>query len=195
MANQISHLPHVKNVAAGRNKWDPVHPSLFELFFTLPPAIQGEFSNEDVQTLTQQVTKVSGLDALNKTAAAGSQKFYGVDVSFLKPVLDNTYAEITVELNLNLRNTTDNYVLKIFKAWGRLGYNLLDGTRAVKSQYCSDSMRIAQANRDGSIWRAFKFYDTMITSITGLETLDYTSSDAQKLTVKFRSDYWDEDLA
>jgi hypothetical protein len=35
----------------------------------------------------------------------------------------------------------------------------------------------------------------MLTGVTGLDTLDYSSNDARKLQVKFRADFWDEELA
>lgn len=194
MASQMSHLPHFKNVEAGYNQYDPVHKAIFEVALTLPAAIAGEFQG-DVELLTQQVTKVSGLDALQKTVGAGSQKFMGVDVSYLNPVLENTYAEITMELNLNLRNANDNYVLKIFRAWENLGYDLSDGTRTLKTQYQSDSIRIAEANRDGTVWRSYLFHFCELIEVTGLDDLEYTSNDARTLTVKFRSDYWDDDMA
>lgn len=193
----ISHLPHIKNTAAGNNNYDPMHSSIFEVYFKLPAALtsSGAFNQEDEGILTEQVVSVTGLDALQKTVAAGSQKFLGVDVSFLNPVLDNTYAELTVTLNLNIRNATDAYVLKIFKAWGKLGYDLSDGTRTLMADYVTDILRIAEANRDGTVWRSYVFHKVMLTSITGLDELNYTNNDARTLTVTFRADYWDEDLA
>jgi hypothetical protein len=35
----------------------------------------------------------------------------------------------------------------------------------------------------------------MLTGITGLDALEYTNNEAVTLDVKFRADYWDEDLA
>ena len=92
MAQQISHLPHIQKVAAGINKWDPMHSSIFEVSFTPPEALidDGSFSGDELEILSQQVVSVSGLDALQKIAAAGSQKFIGADVSFLNPTLDST---------------------------------------------------------------------------------------------------------
>jgi len=189
----ITHLPHIQNTEAGRNKYDPMHGSIFEVYFSLPEAISSTFKNDEA-VLTEQVVSVSGLDALQKTVAAGQQKFLGVDVSFLNPVLDNTYAELTITLNLNIRNATDAYVLKIFKAWGKLGYDLSDGTRTLMQDYVTDTLRIAEANRDGTVWRSYVFHKVMLTGITGLDELNYTNNEARTLQVTFRADYWDEDL-
>jgi hypothetical protein len=188
-------LPHINNVQAGINKYDPMHGAIFEVQFTLPDLISGQFiAPNDIYILSEQVTTVTGLDILQKTVQAGSQKFLGVDVSFLNPAMDSTFAEFTVELNLNLRNDTDAYVLRVFKAWSKLGYNLSNGSRTLKREYCSASMRILEANRNGVIWRDVLFKDVMLTEVTGLDGLDYTNSEARKLTCKFRSDYWDEFL-
>jgi hypothetical protein len=190
MANNISHLPHIKNMTSGIEKYDPVHKSIFEVYFELPATIQSQFQ-QDVLLLTEQVKTVSGLDILQKTTPAGEQKFYGVTVSYLNPVLDQTAADLTMTFNLNLRNVTDNFVLNVFRAWENLSYDLSDGTRSIKTGYISDYLRIAEANRDGTIWRSYIFHHIMLTDVNGLNDLDYQNSDAIDLTCAFRCDYWD----
>lgn len=190
----LTHLPHIKNMKSGINKWDPVHKSIFEVYFTLPTVLQSTFG-EDAQILTEQVTNVTGLDALQKTTPAGEQKFFGVTVSYLNPVLDTTAADITITFNLNLRNVTDNFVLKLFKAWENLSYDLSDGSRGIKTDYISDVLRIAQANRNGEIFRSVIFHHSMLTSVTNLDDLDYQSNDALTLQTQFRADYWEDELA
>lgn len=190
----LVHLPHIKNAASGINKYDPVHNSLFEVYFTLPAPLQQEFS-ADAQYLTEQVSSVSGLDALQKTPGVSNQNFMGASVSFSNPVMDNTYADISMVLKLNLRNVTDNFVLKIFKAWSNLNYDMSDGTRTIKLDYISDTMRIAEANRNGEVWRSILFHNIILAKLSGLDSLDYTSNEPQNLTVEFRSDYWDDDIA
>ena len=172
MASSISHLPHIKNTQAGNNYWDPMHSAIFEVYFTLPVAIQDKFKDDEA-ILTEQV----------------------VDVSFLNPTLDSTFAEITVTFNLNLRNATDAYVLKVIKAWEKLGYDLADGTRTLMADYVADNLRISEANRDGTVWRSYIFHKVMITNVTGIDELNYTNNDARQLQVQFRADWWDEDLA
>ena len=119
----------------------------------------------------------------------------GVDVSFSGPAMANTYADITVNLNLNLRNKLDNFVLKVFRAWENLNYNLADGTRTLLADYSADAMRIAIANRAGDVVRSIVFNRVLLTGVSNIDTLDYTSNDAQKLQVTFRCDYWDDALA
>lgn len=194
MATGVSHLPHITNVPAGINKWDPMYQSVFEVYFTLPDAISSEFAGVD-DIVTTSVTEVTGLDALQKTVQAGSQKFLGVDVSFLNTSLDNTFAELTVNFNLNLRDGNDAVLFKVFKAWAKMGYDLADGTRTLKKDYIGDNLRIAEAGRDGTIWRSYVFHDILLTEVTGLDSLNYVSNDVRVLSVKFRSDYWEEEIA
>ena len=191
----LSHLPHIANVTAGKEHYDPMHQSIFEVQFTnLPKKITSEFGVKEsvINLLPEQVVSISGLDALQRVAGVNSQKFLGVDVSFLNPVLESTTAEFTIVFNLNLNNSNDAYVLDVFKAWGRLSYDIGNGHRALKKDYICKTMRIAEANRDGTVWREVVFGDIFITALTGLETLDYNNSEARQLSVTFRADYWKE---
>jgi hypothetical protein len=195
MANQMNHLPHINNVHAGFNHWDPVHNSIFDVSFTIPLLLQNAFGQDDVHLLQEQVTEVSGLEALQKTTGAGEQKFHGVTVSFLNPTLDSTAADITIKFNLNLRSVTDNYVLRLFKEWARLSYDMHNGTRSLKCDYVAESLTIAEANRNGDIWRSYIFHHVMLTGVTNLDDLDYMSNDARQLTCTFRCDYWEDELS
>lgn len=188
---QLNHVPHVRSVDAGRNYYDPVNTAIFEVSFTFPGLIEGAIGN-DVKILTEQVTNVGGLNNLLKTPAAGQQKFFGADVSYLNPTLDNTYAEITIDFNLNLRSVTDNYVLNAFMQWRNLNYNLGNGARYLKKDYVAPFIEIKMANRDGTVWRVIKLWDVMLTNITGIDTLDITTNESPKLQCTFRSDYWDD---
>ncbi len=194
MPNNLTHLPHILNVESGRMKYDPVHKSIFEVYFTLPAAIQSQFKTEEL-LLTEQVTNVAGLDVLQKTTDVGEQKFYGVTVSYLNPVLDTTAADITITFNLNLRNVTDNFVLKVFRAWENISYNLADGTRSIKTGYITDNLRIAEATRNGDIWRSYIFHHVMLRSVTNIDDLDINANDARQLQCQFRCDYWEDELS
>ena len=188
---QLSHVPHVRSVEAGRNYYDPVNTAIFEVGFTFPGLISSAVSDK-ITLLTEQVTNVAGLDNLLKTPAAGQQKFFGADVSYLNPTLDNTYAEITIDFNLNLRSVTDNYVLDAFMQWRNLNYNLGNGARYLKKDYVAPFIEIKMANRDGTVYRVVKLWDVMLINITGLDSLDITSNESPKLQCTFRSDYWDD---
>ena len=188
---RLNHVPHVRSVEAGRNYYDPLNTAVFEVQFSFPGLISAAVK-DNVDLLTEQVTNVGGLDNLLKTPAAGQQKFFGADVSYLNPTLDNTYAEITIDFNLNLRSVTDNYVLDAFMQWRNLNYNLGNGARYLKKDYVAPFIEIKMANRDGTVYRVVKLWDVMLINITGLDSLDITSNESPKLQCTFRSDYWDD---
>ena len=188
---QLTHVPHVRSVTAGRNYYDPVNTAIFEVAFTFPGLISTAMADK-VALLTEQVTNVAGLDNLLKTPAAGSQKFFGADVSYLNPTLDNTHADITIDFNLNLRSVTDNYVLDAFMQWRNLNYNLGNGARYLKKDYVAPYIEIKMANRDGTVWRVVKLWDVLLTDVKGLDALDINANESPKLQCTFRSDYWDD---
>lgn len=185
-------LPHIKNSVAGVNRQDPVHKALFEVYFTLPEALREQFANDEA-TLTQQVLTVSGLGSLDKGPNAGEQKFMGTSRSYLEPKLDNTYHEITITLTLNLRNRTDNWVYKLFKAWNKLGYDQATGETVVKPDYLADWLKISIGNRAGEIYREILYKDVMMFGgIDGVDDLSYEEKGHVDITVKFRSDWAEE---
>lgn len=188
-------LPHLQNSIAGREKFDPVHNSIFEVYFTLPEAIQNEFGKDEF-LITEHVTKISGLDALYRSPGTESQKFMGTQRSYVKPMLDSTRAELTVEFTLNLRNGTDNYILKLFRAWNALNYDMNTGTRALKKDYVAPWLKVSIGNRAGDIYQEIIFKDVMINgNLTYSGDLDYSSSDALTLSVPLVSDWWTEKVA
>ena len=116
-------LPHITNSEAGRNLYDPSHSCIYEVYFTLPAAIRAEFA-QDEALITEHVQKITGLGALDKGPETVTQKFMGTTRTFVAPKMDDTSAELKVDLSLNLRKGVDNYIYKIFKAWKNLNYDL-----------------------------------------------------------------------
>lgn len=188
-------LPHITNSKAAVNRWDPAHKSIFEVYFTLPEAIRNEFAKDEL-LLTEHVLTVDGLGALYNAPGVESQKFMGVDRSYIKPTMDSTKAEIKVKLSINLRNGTDNFILKLFRAWAALGFDVKTGKRSLKKDYCADWLKVSIANREGDIYQEVVFKDVMMSGpITYDGALDYTSPDALDIEVSFVSDWWEERVA
>ena len=188
-------LPHITNSQAGVNRFDPVHKSIYEVYFTLPDALRADFAKDEL-ILTEHVMKIEGLDALYRAPETGTQKFMGTDRTFINPTVGETAAKLKVTFSLNLRNGTDNYILKLFRAWAALGYDISSGKRTIKKNYCADWMRVSIANRDGDIYQEIVFKDIMING--NLEhdgDLDYENNDALTLAVNFVSDWWTEKVA
>lgn len=192
--SNLTHLPHVRNISASVNRMDPVPASVFEVYFTLPDAIKSTFADSEA-LLTEQVQNVNGLNNLHKNTPVGKQRFMGVDVSHAGAVMEDTRATFTITFNLNLRDVTDNFVYKALLAWKNLNYNLADGTRTLKKDYTADVLRIAEANRDGTVWRSTVFNDILIDNIDGMDTLDYTDNEPRSIAVTFVADSWNQDIA
>ena len=188
-------LPHITNSEAGRNLYDPYHNCLFEVYFTLPQLLRAQFG-QDEALLTEHVVKVSGMDALDKGPETLTQQYQGTTRTYVKPKVDDTSAEITIDFNLNLRNGVDNYIYKLFKAWKNLNYDLETGTIVLKKDYVAEWLRVCIANRAGDIIKEVVFKDVMLKgNVEGLGDLDYSSTDAVNITVHFVSDWWRETIA
>lgn len=184
-------LPHITNSTAGVNLYDPVHKSIFEVSMELPADI--DFA--DTGLLTQHVLNVSGLDALYRAPEVESQKFMGVDRSYIKPTLQDTKASIEIEFSLNLNDNNDNYVLNVLRAWAALGHNIATGTRSRKSNYVAPWMKIRIANRAGDVYQDITFKDVMLNGALEMDGgLDYTADDALNVKAKFVSDWWTEQV-
>lgn len=188
-------LPHITNSQAGVNRYDPVHTNIFEVYFTLPEALRAKFG-QDEALITEHVLKIGGLANLSKAPGVGQQKFMGTDRSYINSRPDNTFAEISVDLSLNLRNDVDNYIFKLFKAWAALGYDLSTGERHLKKDYCADFLKVSIANRAGDIYHEIVFKDVMMNGgVEGFDELNYETADALQISVKFVSDWWKETIA
>lgn len=187
-------LPHITNSQAGVNRWDPTHSNLYEVYFTLPEMLKAEFG-QDEAVITEHVLSISGIGAVQKTATTGQQKFMGTTRTYIEPGVDDTSAELTVKFSLNLRNGTDNFIYKLFKAWSRLGYDINTGAKELKKDYVADWMEIKIANRKGDVYEDIIFKDVMIgDTITALDEYNYDTREAQELEVKFKSDWWDDQM-
>ena len=188
-------LPHIKNSQAGINRQDPVYNNMFEVYFTIPAALQAQFGG-DVAVLTEQVQSVDGLGTLDKGPGTSEQKFMGTTRTYLNSKMDSTSHELTVKIALNLRKRTDNYIYKLFKAWNNLGYNKSTGETTVKEDYVADWMKVVIANRAGDIFKEIIYKDIMLSEgFEAFGTLDYSSNEFVELTAKFKSDWADDDDA
>ena len=185
-------LPHIKNSKAGINREEPWFKNLFEVYFSIPRALQASTGAEDINTLTEQVKSVSGLGSLIKTPGVQKQTYMGATRSYIGAKVDDTSHEITVVLNLNMRNGTDNYIFKLFKGWNDLNYNLSTGERTLKVDHVADFLRVVMFNKAGDIFKDVTYHDVMLSSVEGLDSVDYDGDDLIELTVKFISDWADD---
>ena len=189
-------LPHIQNSQAGVNRWDAIFVNKFEVTISIPAALQQEFGG-DVAIISEQVKKISGLGTLDKGVEVSEQTFHGSTRSFLKSQVDNTSHDIEITFELNLRNGTDNFVYKLFKAWNRLCYDNSTGETTLKNDYCADWLKIRIANRANDVYREVVYKDIMLKEGLDFQNeLDYTNADiVTDFVVKFRSDWAQEQNA
>ena len=170
-----------------------MYKNLFEVYFTIPAAIQSQFGS-DVAVLSEQIQKIGGLGTLDKGVGVGEQKFMGTTRSYLKSKPDQTHHDLDITMAINLRNSTDNYVYKLLRAWNRLGYDLRTGESALKKDYVADWLKVVVANKAGDIFKEIIFKDVMLVDgLEGFDELDYSSEDIVEMNFKLRSD-WAEDI-
>lgn len=185
-------LPHIKNSKAGINRQEPLFKNLFEVYFSIPAALNDVVGVEDVAVLTEQVKSIDGLDSLTKTPATVDQTFMGTKRTYIGASIDDTSHEVKITLQLNMRNGTDNYIFKLFKNWNSLAYNMSTGTRTVKEDHVADFLRCVAFNRKGDIYKDITYHDVQLTGLTGISSFDYTATDIFELEVTFKSDWADD---
>lgn len=186
-------LPHIKNSKAGINRQEPLFKQLFEVYFSIPEALVSEIGAEDVNVLTEQVKSVGGLDTLTKSPGIVEQTYMGATRSYLGSGLDGTAHDVSITIQLNLRNATDNYIFKLFKKWNKLGYNMETGERSIKDEYVADFLRVVQFNKRGDIYRDITYHDIMLMEVSGLDSAEYGDpTGIHELNIKFRSDWADD---
>ena len=152
--------------------------NLFEVELAFPAAI-----NVDSNTLdkTRFLVKAAALPASNVTP---------VEVAFrgrtLKLAGDRTFETWTI----TVLNDTDFAIRSAFEKWSNYMNRLSDNTGTTDpTQYQADAF-VYQLNRDGTILRAYHFYDTFPTSV-GSINLSYETDSIQEFTVEMQVHWWE----
>ena len=138
---------------AGRNKFDPVHTSLFEVIFTVPEALKKHFAKDEV-LLTEHVTKISGLDALGQGSGDGGCRSSWVRIGLISSpistVLVPSCLVTSPSTSVMTRITTSITSSVLGQPWDM---DITTGRRALKRDYCAEWLRIRIANRVGDVYQ------------------------------------------
>jgi hypothetical protein len=152
--------------------------NLFEVELAFPAAV-----NIDSNTLDKSrfLVKAAALPASNVTP---------VEVAFrgrtLKLAGDRTFETWTI----TVLNDTDFAIRSAFEKWSNYMNRLSDNTGTTDpSLYQADAF-VYQLNRDGTILRAYHFYDTFPTSV-GSINLSYETDSIQEFTVEMQVHWWE----
>ena len=195
-------LPHFKNSTAGPARYEPVYLNQFEVIIIAPPAVSGKLGFTQSLTL-EHVKKVGPLPELAGNAGGQlvTQRYKFAERAYAAPRPQTTLHKFTIDFELNLNNTNDNYIYNAFRAWADLIYNPMTGQQGLKVDYAGATanpatVQVTMFNRTGAIFREFVFSPVFLDSTKFNETtLDYSldgSAGIASLSVPFVADRYVE---
>ncbi len=178
-------LPHWKNSQAATNYYEPIFLNQFEVVITPPQVI-----TKNVNLLVEHVTKITGLPEITPTATV-EQKYKFAQRSFAAAAPEKTTADLAVTFTVNLNDDNEAYIYNIIRAWSDITYDPLTGRQGLKKDYVGQ-MAVTMFNKQGKVFREFKFTPVFpFGKLTEMQ-LDYSSMSLYELTVNFRADNWTE---
>jgi hypothetical protein len=182
-------LAHFTAVDSHHEKWEPIHPNLYEVTVILPAVLQSIHPNATHLLLENSVTATM---PTYPTLATQEQRFkYSTRIFVMMP--DTTSAkDMKFGFNLNQNDDYQIFCFKILKDWYDLAWNNETGTLHYKKNLVGDVI-IHQHDKEGKVIRRVTYHNTMMTGFSGMETLDWsTTADIMKLEASFVADYWED---
>lgn len=179
-------LPHFLNAKASTKYYEPFYQNLFEVTVLPPNTVAGG------SILLEHVNKISGLTQDRGTEAI-TQAYKFAKRSYASGVPTDTVNDLEVEFSLNLNDANELYVYKTLRNWQRLIYNPLTGEQGLKKDYVG-TIIVTNYNRKGDIFWQRTFHDCFPTGDMPDYGGDYSTGEAQVLSVKWRSDWWEENI-
>lgn len=175
-------LAHYSQAKASNQLFEPVHSNLFEVTIMAP-------SIPNSSLVLEHVKSIGGLQNVNPVVDPIAQKYKWTDRSYLG-MPTQTFVDLSVLFTLNLNLANEMYLYKQMKAWYELGYDPATGVMGYKRDYVG-TLVVNQFDRKGNIFRTITFKDTFPTGQPQLlDELNYETTDAQEITMTFRSDHW-----
>jgi len=195
-------LPHFKNSTAGPARYEPVYLNQFEVIITPPPAIKAK-AGWASNLMLEHVKSIKPLPELagNSGGPIITQKYKFAERAYAAAKPASTLHKFTIDFELNLNNTNDNYIYNAFRAWADLIYNPMTGQQGLKVDYAGTSadaasVQVTMFNRTGAIFREFVFSPVFLDTTKFNETtLDYgadANTSIASLTVPFVADRYVE---
>lgn len=189
-------LPHYRTSRVATSMYEPIYKNLFTVQITCPDGMASTW-NQDLDVILEGCTKVTGLNTNKSSGGVKDQHYKFANRSFAGAHPDNTYVDITIDWELNIRyekevNTPENYTWKFLRDWNALIYDPLTGRMGLKRDYVAKNMIVTMQDRKGTPYWQWILYNIFPTDPLPDPGLDYQSSDLLKATQKYRCDYWDE---
>lgn len=179
-------LPHYRSAKASYDRFEPYYNNLFEVTI-LPPPAAGEGT-----MLLEHVNKISGLTQ-DRGSEPITQQYKFAKRSYASGIPTDTVNDIEIEFSLNLNDANELYVYKTLRNWQRLTFNPLTGEQGLKKDYVG-TLIVMNYNRKGDIFWQRTFHDCFITGDLPELAGDYSSGEPATISVKWRSDWWEENI-
>jgi hypothetical protein len=179
--------------------YEPVYLNLFTVEFQLPKGLTGTggVSDDDKNLLLEGVQKVDGLKT-NKVPGATLQHYKFADRSFANSGTDQTYIDVTIDFEINVRGSAtgspDMYTLKILRRWNDLIWDPLTGRQGLKVNYVAPTATVTMHDKANQPFWQWTLYNVFPITDLPAPQLDYSQKNAlYKVTgYTLRCDYWDE---
>lgn len=193
-------LPHFKTSRVSMEMYEPVYLNLFTVEFQLPKGLTGTggISDDDKNLLLEGVQNVKGLDTNKNPGVAQLQHYKFADRSFAASGTDQTYIDVTMDFEINVRGSAtgapDMYTLKILRRWNDLVWDPITGRQGLKVNYVAPTVTVTMHDKANQPFWQWTLYNVFPTKSLPTPELDYSKkTDLYKVTgYTLRCDYWDE---
>lgn len=198
-------LSHFTTSRTSMENWEPVYLNLFTVEIKLPAklteAINGVagVSDEDKNLLLEGVKNVKGLDT-NKMPDVVTQTYKYADRSFAGSGTPNTYIDVSMDIQVNLRDSgsgmPDMFAVKILRAWNDLVWDPLTGRQGLKKDYVAEYVTVTMHDKANNPFWQWTLYNVFPTKGITTPELDF-SKKTDLYTIQgytLRCDYWDETM-
>ena len=182
-------LSHFTLIESHREKWEPIHPNLYEVTIILPDILQSLHPNSTILLLenTTKATMPSYPDLGVK-----EQRFKYSTRLFLTMPEKTSIDSMKISFNLNQNDEDQMFVFKMLKDWYDLAWNNETGTLHYKKNLVGDII-IHQHDKEGKVIRRVTYHNAMFKHFSGMETLDWSqSTDIMVLEGTWAVDYWED---
>ena len=154
-------------------------PNLFEVVLAFPSAVA---IDNDVLQKSRFLVKAAALPA--STIAPVDIPFRG---RILKVAGDRTFETWTI----TVINDVDFSIRSAFEKWMNSINKMTDATGLTNpADYHKDAI-VNQLDRDGSVLRAYKFWDIFPTNVSTIDLSYETTDTIQEFTVEMQVHYWE----
>ena len=182
-------LAHFNQVDTHREKYEPIHPNLYEVTIILPTVLQSLHPN--ATHLLMENTKTAKFPTYPDLQTTEQKFKYSTRIFTMMPA-STSVQDLTISFNLNQNEDYQIFCFKMLKDWYDLGWNNETGTLHYKKNLVGDII-IHQHDKEGKVIRRVTYHNVMMKNFTGVEELSWDSTtEVMDFTANFVADYWED---